>query len=649
MSGLITKAPSDIHIDFETFCQVSVVDVGAWKYSEHPSCEVLCMAVSYDDGDPRIWLPHMGPPEKLFWSVKKGARVHAHNAQFEYAIWNNVLAWPEIPLEQLHCSMALVANFSFPLSLEKAGEAIGTQAQKDKEGKRLLKKFSMPRKPTKKDSRTRILPEEDPEDFEALCNYCIQDVRTEKEIVDSLPRSTLSEKERKIYILDQVMNRRGVKIDVETARHVRHMADQYAEKIESEAQLITGGIKTSQRAEIIAWADKNGYTLENYQAEYIRESIEDPAMPEKVRQVLTRRKILGKTSVTKYAKMIMCAGSGDRARGMVQYYGAQRTGRFAGRLIQVHNLPRGTIKNVHKIASYIRHMTADDLELIFGSGQVTEVLSSLIRSMVVADEGWELFVTDFANIEGRVLAWMARQRDLVELFENGVDVYKHMAAIIFGVTYEEVTDDQRFVGKQAVLGCGYGMGGPKFRITCQGYGRDIGDSLSKATVKTYRKTNNKIVKSWYAVDEAARLAIRFPGQVFEAFMCKFCVEGDFLFIKLPSGRCLAYNRPAMRHDSITYMGVDQFSGKWVRIDTYGGKLVENIVQATARDILAEAMLRVEKRGYLMLTTIHDELIATARVGEGQLEEYNGIIKERPEWALECPIDVEGWVGTRYRK
>jgi len=301
VSGLTTKAPRDIHIDFETFCQVSVVDVGAWKYSEHPSCEVLCMAVSYDKEEPFIWLPHMGPPEKLFWSIKNGASIHAHNAQFEYAIWNNVLRWPELPLDQLHCSMALVANFSFPLSLEKAGDAIGTQAQKDKEGKRLLRKFSMPRKPSKKDSRTRILPEDDPEDFDLLCRYCIQDVRTEKEIVDSLPRDRLSARERKIYILDQVMNRRGVKIDTATARHVKVLAAEYGEKLEKEAQSLTGGIKTSQRAEIMAWSDRQGYTLENYQADYIKKCLEDDDLPDNVRQVLKIRKSLGKTSVTKYA------------------------------------------------------------------------------------------------------------------------------------------------------------------------------------------------------------------------------------------------------------------------------------------------------------------------------------------------------------
>lgn len=641
---------SDVYIDFETFCGVSVVDVGAWRYAMDPSCEVLCLAYSIDDGPIKPWVPGDPLPQELFDAVAKGAKVHAHNAVFEYVIWHIVLKWPEIPLEQLHCTMALMATFSFPLGLEKGGEAIGAEVQKDKDGKRLLKKFSQNQTSRKKDDYGRvfrILPKDDPEDFRLLVGYCIRDVAAEKSLLKKLPRQTLSKAEHAVYRLDFIMNRRGVRIDTKTVAHVKRLADEWSEKLEAEAEVLTGGVKTSQRAGIMAWAESRGYYLRNYQADYVTEVANDPGAPADVRRVMEIRSSLGKTSVTKYSKMLEVVCPDGTAKGMVQYHGAQRTGRFAGRLIQVHNLPRGNYKKTHEVASFVRWLQIIDILLIYDDPM--EAFSSMIRSMIISDEGHILYVSDFSNIEGRVLVWMAGQLDVMKQFARGDDVYKHMAAVIFHTTYEEVTDDQRFVGKQAVLGCGYGMGGPKFRTTCLGYGRDIGDELALITVQTYRKKNKKVVSAWYDVERAAKEAIRRPGVTTSTFKCRFRVEGDFLFIQLPSKRCLSYYKPRILDDRITYMGIDAFTNQWSRLETYGGKLVENIVQAVARDILVHAMLAVEAAGYWMLTTIHDELVATAKKGFGSLHEFEKIMATPPDWAEDCPIAVEGWTGKRYRK
>lgn len=285
----------------------------------------------------------------------------------------------------------------------------------------------------------------------------------------------------------------------------------------------------------------------------------------------------------------------------------------------------------------------------------------------VDNKNRRLFVTDFSNIEGRVLAWMAGDTKKCSRFASGDDLYKHMAATIFDTVYARVTDDERFVGKQAELGCGYGMGDYKFHQTCLGYGRDIGMELATKSVKAYRRDNVKIVRAWYAVEGAVRNAIMSPGRVTKTFKCAFKVEpnphgpGSFLFIKLPSKRVLTYVNPEIvEGNRIEYDGVDQLTGKWThegtprgKIDTYGGKIVENIVQAVARDILCDAMLRVEEAaGYMfrMLTTIHDELVADGPIDDVHtMEAFNRIVAENPSWAPGCPIDVEGWFGHRYRK
>lgn len=645
-----------VHIDFETYCDISVKDVGAWKYSEHPSCEVLCMAYAIDDREPEIWLPHMGPPQFLFDLIAAGATVAAHNAAFELAVWSNATDWPELPVSQLKCSLALAASFAFPMSLDKCAEALRLPVQKDKNGARLIRKFSTPRRPSKNNPSTRNLPEDFPEEFHDFCEYCRQDVRVERAITQSLPIQDLIPSEKEVWRFDMHMNRRGIRVDVKAVEHIKGLITEYAERLEDEAMRLTGGSTSSQRAAVLDWVKSRGVDLPDYTADTVREYAERADIPPEVRRVMQIRRALGKTSTSKYAKIAECACDDETVKGMVQYHGAS-TGRFAGRLVQVHNLPRGTVKNVHLIAPYLTSLTIDDMIMLFGD-DVMEAISSLIRSMFIPSDGRKLFVSDFANIEGRVLAWMAGQEDLIAQFAANDDVYKHMAATIFNTNYAAVTGDQRFVGKQAVLGCGYGMGGDKFHTTCLGYGRDIGIELAKETVKIYREKNHRIRNSWYEVEAAAKEAILSPGTVTRTFMCEFAVQHGFLLIKLPSGRCLSYYQPKLHDGRITFMGVDTFTKKWMRVDTYGGKLVENIVQAVARDLLVAAMLRVSSAGYDVLrvssagydvlTTIHDEVVA-----EGDpsmtIENFDELMSVVPAWAAGCPIGVEGWEGDRYRK
>lgn len=646
-------AVKDVYVDFETYCEQPLKDVGAWRYGMDETCEVLCMAYSIDGEPTKIWHPLMDhDPNDLLDAVEAGARFHAWNATFEYIVWNYVQAarhgWPRLKREQVRCTMALAAYHSLPLSLDKAGAAVGAAVQKDKEGTRLLKKFSVPRKPTKNNQSTRIRPEDDPEDFQKLCDYCVTDVDTELAIMDELPLQFLPGIEQSVFELDLKINERGVKVDVDAAEAIIEAAAEVTDLLEYEAGKIMGGeTKTSQRAAVMEWAADQGFELENYQAGYIRELIKRDDLPPKVHRVLEIREALAKTSVTKYGKMVACAGSDNHVRGSIQYYGAQRTGRFAGRLLQVHNLPRGTVKGVDSVAMYAAYLKAQDWMLLFDKPM--EAFSSLIRSMIVAPDGKVFFAADFSNIEGRGVAWLAGQKDMIAQFAAGDDLYKHMAATIFGTTYHKVDDDQRFVGKQAVLGCGYGMGGPKFLDTCIGYGKDIGLALAKKAVKAYRDKNHMIVKLWYAAEGAAKDAVRQPGTAFKARMLTYIVKDGFLWCKLPSGRTLAYHSPRLEDDRLTYMGVSQTTNQWSRQDTYGGKLVENAVQAIARDVLVEAMLRAEAAGYPIVMTVHDEVVSATEPRGRSVEDFVSVLCEVPDWAEGFPVAAAGWSGDRYRK
>lgn len=645
---------ADVIMDFETFGTQPIKDVGAWRYGMDPSCEVLCLAYSLDFEPTKLWVPGDPEPTKLLDAIEDGALVHAWNATFEYIIWNYVQRdWPAIRANQLRCTMALAAYHSLPLGLEKAGAAVKASVQKDKEGVRLLRKFSQPRKPSKNNPSTRIMPEDEPEEFAALCQYCVTDVDSEIAIMDKLPLSELPKREQEIFELDLRINERGVKIDLPTVNNIIASAEVIGKTLEDKAGKIMGGdppIKTSQRAAVMEWASSEGLEMENYQAGYLRELIQRDDLPKKVHRVLEIREALAKTSITKYDKMKLCAGADGRVRGSIQYYGAQRTGRFAGRLIQVHNLPRGTVGGVEDIAPYAVDLKPNDWLILFDKPM--EAFSSLIRSMIITEEGEVFYVADFSNIEGRGVAWLAGQTDVVAEFESGDDSYKHMAASIFGTTYHKVTDDQRFVGKQAVLGCGFGMGPPKFLDTCIGYGQDIGIKLAKLAVAAYRKKNHKVVKFWYAAEEAAKNAIRQPGTVFKCGdkdRISYLVKDGYLWCRLPSGRCLAYHSPRLEDGRLTYMGVSQTTSQWSRQDTYGGKLVENIVQAVARDVMAEAMLRADRAGYKVVMTVHDEIISVSDLPDASVDEFVSILCEVPHWAKGFPVAASGWSGNRYRK
>lgn len=648
-----------VSFDYETFSECDLKTAGAWRYAMDPSTEVLCAAYSINGADPVIWTPGMAPPQALFDALARGAKFYAWNAAFEIAVWLNVCqrryGWPALQIEQVIDSMAVAASFAFPMKLEDAAIALGAPHKKDPRGKKLLDRFAKRRKPTKKIPATRIYPADDPEGFAELCRYCQQDVRTEQSILSMLPRQRLSDFEQRIWLTDLKNNMRGVRVDVPMVEHIISLAAEHAEKLDAECEAIAGAT-SGKRDAIMAFCSREGYQLEGYTADDVDKALADDELPCRVRRVLEIRKSLGKTSVKKYPAMRACVGFDGRMRGMTVYHGAT-TGRFAGRLVQLQNLPRGAIKKVDRWAQYTAKLGLEDFITLCDDPM--EGFSSLVRSTILPSEGHQLYVADFANIEGRVLAWMSGQEDLVAQFAANDDVYKHMAAVIFNTTYDKVTDDQRQVGKQAVLGCGYGMGWRKFQQTClEKAGIVISDELAQATVDAYRAKNARIKAMWYDTEKAAIRAVQNPGMRFTAAKVTWGMQGDFLYAKPPSGRCLAYYKPKIKQKTLpwgketlelSFMGKDAFTGQWTRLGTYGGHLVENVVQAAARDLLVTGMLATEEAGYVPLTTVHDELISEAPLGHGSVKEFEQLMAVIPPWAQGCPVKSEGWSGLRYRK
>lgn len=645
-----------ISIDFETYSEEDLLSAGAWRYSEHPSTDVLCIAYSIDGADPKLWAPHYNsPPTELFKAMEDDHRIYAWNALFEIAIWKNVcekkLGWPKLDIEKVIDSMAIACSYTLPAKLKSCAEVLNTYYQKDSKGDNLIRKLSVPQK------KGRLKREDAQELFDDLYIYCMQDVRTEMDILNNLPSQTLSDAEQEVWLMNLKSNLNGIKVDIEGVDHALSVIAENYHPLERKCLELTGGVGFSQLSKLRDWVASQGEMLEGLTKSDVDNLLSKKDLPSNIKEVLQIRKGLSKTSIAKYKAIKSCISTDNKVRGVSFYHGAS-TGRFAGRMVQLQNLPRGEIEDLHLWADKIKDMSLEEIEK--NIGPVMVVFSGLIRSMFVSNEGTEFFVADYANIESRVLAWMAGQKDLIEAFEKDIDIYKYMASLIFNKEIDHIEKNgiERFIGKQIVLGCGYGMGNKKFQITCKNNGKEVSENLAEKAIKMFREKNNKIPNMWYSVEKMAIKAIKNKGTCYGTHMCKFIFQGNFLYIKLPSGRKLSYYKPILRDkktpwDSIVseikFMGVDSFTKKWEEQGTYGGKLVENIVQGVARDLLVYGMQKIIEGGYTLITTIHDEIIAEREKGKGNIKEFENLMASIPPWGEGCPVVANGWKGERYRK
>lgn len=639
-----------------------------YKYAGHPTTDAWCMSWRFDDEPVEIWKMGEPLPDRVRKHVEAGGEFHAHNANFEWCIWNAVMAprygWPKLDIEQCRCTAAMCAAMGLPRSLEDAAPAAGLAITKDPKGKYLMLQMCRPRE-IKPDGT--IVWWDEPEKLERLYAYCIQDTEVESQLEKRI--LPLSPSEQELWILDQRINARGIMVDLPQVRAIESVVEHYTPKLDHQMRLLTDGDVTacSQVQRILKWLNQNGVDTKSVNKETITDLLEED-LPEHIEQVLMLRLEASKVSTSKLKTMQTAASGDSRIRGVFLFNGAS-TGRWSSLRVQLHNLPRPLLKAkvIEQVLPMFRQDPATasrEIELIHGSP--IQVASDCLRGVLVAAPGHDFIAADFANIEGRVLAVLSGQKYLIDLFRVDGPVYEAMAAAIYRVPVESIGEDseERRLGKQAVLGCGYGMGKKKFWGTCKKYNIKISPAMAELAVDTYRDKNDRIKGFWYAAEAAAIRAVEHPGQVTKIVGVpdhgiRFKKSGSFLFCKLPSGRklCFCYPKIVQKmtpwdelRPALICKGVNSVTKKWEEYNLYGGLLVENIVQAVARDLLGAAMLRVKKHGYgIPPLHVHDEVVCEVQENFGTLDEFEKLMGALPAWAANWPVSAKGWRGKRFRK
>lgn len=663
-------------IDFETRSASPLRKTGSWRYSLDATTEILCLAFRlpyWDEGRTALWhptFPHLGMPESdnndevaelLEW-IEVGGLVEAHNAWFERGVWTNILhaqhGWPMIGASQWRCSAAKAAAHALPRALGEATAALRLSITKDADGHKLMMKISKPRKARKAEREagsTGLLWHESADLFNRLFDYCRTDVLAESGLSEVIP--DLNAAETQVYLLDQTVNERGFQLDDEAVDIALGLIKRETVILTKELAKVTDGqvAKATQRAQMLRWFSSEGLDLPDSQKATLDEAALDPLLPPKVKRGLELVRALGRSSTAKYQSMANWRCPDGRVRGGLLYHGAG-TGRWSGAGVQPHNFIKGTESRMTILWDVLKTRNLKTIKLV--CGDVMEALSNGLRGAIIAAPGHQLYVADYAAIEARCVLWLAGDEDALGIFRRHEDIYKDMAADIYSIQMSEVSGDQRQHGKQAVLGCGYQMGWSKFQATCAKYGILLDDETAQRIVAAYRAKYWRVVQMWTAQEDAAIAAVR-TRRPQTCGYTTWLREGDYLYCELPSGRRLAYPFPEIRSretpwgaqkQALTFLGINPYTRKWSRQTTYGGSLVENITQAVARDLMAEAMLRCEQSGtYKPVLSVHDEMIAEAKLGTGSVSEFEQLMAECPAWAEGCPVEAAGWVGVRYRK
>lgn len=731
-----------MHIDFETYSEAGyewspelqkwrplnptkpgLSGVGAWIYSVHSSADIISLAYGGS-----MWVPGMPPPLSLFEYAKNGGVFWAWNSFFEFCIWANVAVqrygWPIVPLDQFRCSMARARAWGLPGHLANAGAALSLDIQKDKAGANLIRKLSVPRNPTKHNALTRLTPESNPKDFADFWAYNAQDVKAEAAVDKVTP--PLLPHEEKLWLLDQKINTRGVHVDrgaLEDCIAIFHEAER---KYLQELRDITDGtVETVNELQKMAgWMGAQGVLSHSLDADAVVALLERQDLPQNIRRVLEIRQILGSSSVKKLFSIKLYLADDDRIRGLFQYCGAERTGRFAGRGPQPQNMPSsgppvvkcpqcgqvqwvglgswcrgcqahvgempGTDWGIEAIEACLSDISTRNLPHVEQCwGDPLTAISGCLRGLFTAAPGHEFICSDYSSIEAVVLAVLAGEEWRIEVFRTHGKIYEMSAAKISGIPFEEFLRHKeetgqhhhlrKKLGKVAELASGYAgwIGAWK------AFGADafMDDQEIKRNILAWREASPMIVEFWggqyrkvpgawefrpelFGLEGAAVSAVLNPGQCFSYRAITYGVKNGVLYCRLPSGRCLAYHQPQLVHTwdemrnvwyyKLSFMGWNDNpkmgAQGWVRLETYGGKLTENVVQATARDILTHALPNLEDAGYPVVLHVHDEPCSEVPTGTGGVDEYERIMTTLPEWAAGWPIKASGgWRGRRYRK
>lgn len=656
-----------LSIDLETFSSVPIAKAGAQKYIASPDFEILLFAYSLN-GAPSVCCDiaqgELLPDWVLDALCDPQCLKHAYNAAFEWGCLSKFMG-RQLPPEQWRCTMFHGLYAGYPAGLDATGRALGLPEDKRKlsTGKALIRYFCVPCTPTKSNGgRRRNLPNHDPARWELFKEYNAQDVTTEMEIERRLSLITVPDWLQRQWETDLLINARGVAVDMEMVNGALEIGATVRERLTQEAVRISGLSNPNSVQQLSAWLEQEtGEEVTDLRKDTVAKMIaQAPDIPE-VQRMLEIRQELGKTSTKKYDAIEQAVCPDGRVRGLLQFYGANRTGRWAGRLVQVQNLPRTYTQPLELARNLVKQRKLDNLRLIYGS--VLDTLSQLIRTAFVASDGNVLIDADFSAIEARVISWLAGEQWRLDVFKTHGKIYEASASQMFGVPIERIKKGNpeyalRQKGKVAELALGY-QGGAGALINMGALDMGIPEDDLPDIVQRWRDTNKRICDLWYKMNSAAVEAISTGSSVGVGRLLVSCEydavhEVEYLTVLLPSGRKLYYNSPQIGENkwggpSISYMGMDQTTKKWKRIETYGGKLVENCVQAVARDCLAQAIENLEKEGLPVVFHIHDEVVIDCRADTATLDAVVNIMSRPIPWAPGLPLNADGWVGGFFKK
>ena len=639
-------------IDIETYSSAPLPKCGVYRYCDAPDFEILLFSYAFDDEPVQTIDLASGetlPPEVISALEDPGIIKVAYNAQFERVCLSRYLGhW--LDPHQWRCTMVMAAYLTLPGRLADAAVALGTTEKKMEEGKDLIRYFSVPCKPTKTNGgRTRNLPADAPEKWAVYKQYNAQDVETERAIRKALEKYPLPEQEWELYALDQQINDRGVRVDKKLVKNAIAVDVVFAQAAYQRAKELTGLGNPGSVNQLKAWLADQDMPMESLAKKIVQEKAAQTDGI--VAELLNLRLELSKTSVKKYEAMARCVCRDGRVHGLLQFYGANRTGRWAGRLVQVQNLPQNHLPDIELAREIVKTCDEELLNTLFAS--VPGTLSELIRTAFIPRDGCRFLVADFSAIEARVLAWLANEEWVLEEFRGKGKIYEATASRMFHVPQESIIKGNpnyayRQKGKQATLSCGYGGGVGALKAM----GAKMPEAEMQPLVDAWRAANPNIVAFWSALDRAARTVIRRKTSAHVGKVTLYW-QDDKMFMRLPSGRNLCYQSPHFTEngfgsDAIGYYAPNA-AGQMVVQETFGGKLAENATQAIARDILAHALLTLEKNGYPVVFHVHDEAVIEKPTGQGSLEEACRLMAIAPDWAKDLPLRADGYECAYYRK
>lgn len=654
-----------LSIDIETYCSVSIHDSGAYKYARSKDFEIMLFAYSIDFGEVTVIDIAQGQviPDSVVAALSDPDVIkHAYNAAFEWFCLNQ--AGYKTPIDQWRCTMFHAMYLGYPAGLTATGRALGLpeDVQKDRQGKALIRYFCQPCKPTKANGgRTRNLPHHDPAKWELFIEYNRQDVVAESAIYDTLKSFAVPDREQRLWELDCLTNALGVRVDMQLVNGVRGITRHHMDALMAEAMRLTHLANPNSTAQLTAWLREQGADVTDIQKDTVTALLESDKINDKVRRMLEIRQELGKSSVKKYDTMVDVADDRERMSGLMQVYGAGRTGRYAGRLVQPQNMPRNYLKTLDLARGWAIDGNAKMLQLIYGD--VMDTLSQLSRTAFIPSEGRKFVIADFSSIEARVIAWLAREQWAMDVFASTGRIYEATASQMFGVPAELIVKGRpeyalRQKGKAATLALGY-QGGPPALIAQHALDMGLSEEELPEIVSKWRAANPHIVQLWYRVEREALAAMR-DGKAHEvdrgvtiALKSDLSKGLNFLTIGLPSGRSLYYVDPFLkmgRFDKVQVNFMTQREGQWTSDSTYGGKLVENIVQAIARDCLTETLLRLNSRypNSPVVMHIHDEVVMDAEM-DVTVDEICDLMAEPIPWAPGLLLKAAGFESEWYMK